>query len=92
MTPLPEGDPGNRAGSGGAFRFQSSALIALQEVGEAFLVSLFEHANLFAIHTKCITIMPKDVQLARCIRGIFKTNDIMETCLIFNGSLCDAWL
>ena len=46
-------------------RFQSSALMALQEVGEAFLVWLFEQANLCAIHAKCVTVMPKDKQLVR---------------------------
>ena len=43
--------------------------MALQEVGEAFLVCLFKQANLCAIHAKCITVMFKDVQLARQIRG-----------------------
>ena len=42
---------------------------ALQEVREIFLVGLLEQANLCVIHAKCITIMPKDIQLARRIRG-----------------------
>ena len=50
-------------------RFQSSAIGALQEACEAYLVGLFENANLCAIHAKRITIMPKDIQLARRIRG-----------------------
>lgn len=50
-------------------RFQSSALVALQEASEAYLVSLFEDTNLCAIHAKRITIQPKDMQLARRIRG-----------------------
>jgi len=50
-------------------RFQSSAVMALQEATEAYLVGLFEDTNLCAIHAKRVTIMPKDVQLARCIRG-----------------------
>lgn len=50
-------------------RFQSSAISALQESSEAYLVSLFEDTNLCAIHAKRVTIMPKDVQLARRIRG-----------------------
>jgi histone H3 len=50
-------------------RFQSSALSALQEAGEAYLVSLFEDANLCALHCKRVTIMPKDIDLARRIRG-----------------------
>ncbi|KFM67991.1 Histone H3.1, partial [Stegodyphus mimosarum] len=50
-------------------RFQSSAVMAMQEACEAYLVGLFEDCNLCAIHAKRITIMPKDVQLARRIRG-----------------------
>ena len=50
-------------------RFQSSAVIALQEASESYLVSLFEDTNLCAIHAKRVTIMPKDMQLARRIRG-----------------------
>ena len=50
-------------------RFQASALMALQEAAEAFLIGLFEDTNLCAIHAKRVTIMPKDIQLARRIRG-----------------------
>ena len=50
-------------------RFQSHAVLALQEASEAYLVSLFEDANVCAIHAKRVTIMPKDIQLARRIRG-----------------------
>ncbi|KAH0546877.1 hypothetical protein KQX54_015734 [Cotesia glomerata] len=50
-------------------RFQSSAVMALQEASEAYLVGLFEDTNLCAIHSKRVTIMPKDIQLARRIRG-----------------------
>ena len=50
-------------------RFQSSAIIALQEACEAYIISLFEDTNLCAIHAKRVTIMPKDMQLARRIRG-----------------------
>jgi histone H3 len=66
-------------------RFQSSAIGALQEASEAYLVSLFEDselsltfhradeadhtANLAAIHAKRVTIQPKDLQLARRLRG-----------------------
>lgn len=50
-------------------RFQSQAVLALQEAAEAYLVGLFEDTNLCAIHAKRVTIMPKDVQLARRIRG-----------------------
>jgi len=51
------------------FRWQGTALLALQEATEAHLVSLFEDANLCAIHGKRVTIMPKDLHLARRIRG-----------------------
>lgn len=50
-------------------RWQSAAILALQEAAEAFLVHLFEDANLLAIHAKRVTIMQKDIQLARRIRG-----------------------
>ena len=50
-------------------RFQAQAIAALQEAAEAYLIGLFEDTNLCAIHTKCVTIMPKDIQLARRIRG-----------------------
>ena len=50
-------------------RFRGSAISALQEAAEAYLVGLFEDTNLCAIHAKRITIMPRDIQLARRIRG-----------------------
>ena len=50
-------------------RFQSSSVMALQEASEAYLVGLFEDSNLCAIHAKRVTIMPKDMQLAKRIRG-----------------------
>ena len=50
-------------------RFQTQAVLALQEATEAFLIGLFEDTNLCAIHAKRVTIMPKDMQLARRIRG-----------------------
>ena len=53
----------------GQVNFTSGAILALQEVAEAYLVGLFEDTNLCAIHAKRITIMPKDIQLARHIRG-----------------------
>lgn len=54
---------------GEEFRWQSQAIQALQEAAEAFLVHLFEDVNLCAIHAKRVTIMQKDIQLARRIRG-----------------------
>ena len=50
-------------------RFQSTAVLALQEAAEMYLIGLFEDTNLCAIHAKRVTIMPKDIQLARRIRG-----------------------
>jgi len=50
-------------------RFQSTAVEALQEAAEAYLVGVFEDSNLCAIHAKRVTIMPKDIQLARRVRG-----------------------
>ena len=37
---------------------------------QAYLVALFEDANLCAIHGKRVTIMVKDIQLARRVRGL----------------------
>ena len=50
-------------------RFQSSAVMALQEACEAYLVGVFEDTNLCAIHAKRVTIMTRDLQLAKRIRG-----------------------
>ncbi|RCK58067.1 histone H3-like centromeric protein CSE4 [Candida viswanathii] len=50
-------------------RWQSNAILALQEALESFLVHLLEDTNLCAIHAKRVTIMQKDLQLARRIRG-----------------------
>ena len=55
--------------SSGGYRFQVAAFVALQEAAEAYLVGLFEDTQLSAIHAKRVTIMPKDMQLARRIRG-----------------------
>ncbi|KAJ6439972.1 histone H3-like centromeric protein A [Purpureocillium lavendulum] len=56
---------------GREFRWQSQAIQALQEAAEAFMVHLFEDAQLCAVHAKRVTIMQKDIQLARRIRGIW---------------------
>ena len=50
-------------------RFQSAVILCLQEATEAYLVGLLDDANLCAIHARRVTIMPKDIQLARRIRG-----------------------
>lgn len=50
-------------------RFQATAITALQEAAESYLVGIFEDTNLCGIHAKRVTIMPKDLQLARRVRG-----------------------
>jgi histone H3 len=50
-------------------RFQHTAVLALQEAAESYLVGLFEDTNQCAIHAKRVTIQPKDIALARRIRG-----------------------
>ncbi|KAF7372260.1 histone H3 [Mycena venus] len=50
-------------------RFQSSALRVLQEAAEAYLVNVFEDTNLAAIHAKRVTVQPRDLALARRLRG-----------------------
>ena len=54
---------------GHEYRWQATALEALQHAAEAHLVNLFEDANLCAIHAKRVTIMRRDIQLARRIKG-----------------------
>ena len=60
--------PGARVGTEG-YRWQSGALNALQEAAEDYLVRLFEDSNLCALHARRVTNFPKDIQLARRIRG-----------------------
>ena len=50
-------------------RFQTQAILALQEAAESYIVKLFEDTNLCAIHAKRVTIMAKDMILAKRIRG-----------------------
>ena len=50
-------------------RFQSTAIAALHEAAENFIVGLFEDINLLAIHAKRVTVMPRDIRLALRIRG-----------------------
>lgn len=53
----------------GDLRFQTSAILAIQTAAEEFLTDLFGDTNLCAIHAKRVTIFPKDMQLARRLRG-----------------------
>jgi histone H3 len=79
-------------------RFQSSAVLALQEAAEAYLVSLFEDTNLCAIHARRVTIMTKDLQLARRIRGdrfwyvaLLRLNSCTSFPLT-SGNCCIIWI
>ena len=49
------------------YRFQSTALLALQTAAEDFLVQMFEQVNYIAIHGKRVTVQAKDIQLWRRI-------------------------
>ena len=60
---------GNIWGIQNDLRIQAVAVWGLQEVAEAYLVGLFEDSNLCAIHAKQVTIMPRDIHLARRIHG-----------------------
>ncbi|KAJ1360852.1 centromeric DNA-binding histone H3-like protein cse4 [Parelaphostrongylus tenuis] len=53
----------------GEFTWQANALLALQEATEVYLACLFDDTNLAAIHARRITIMPRDMQLVRRLRG-----------------------
>jgi histone H3 len=50
-------------------RFQSTAIMAIQAATEAYIIGLFQDTNLCALHARRVTILPKDMQLARRIRG-----------------------
>lgn len=52
-------------------RCESTAILALQEATEAYIVGFFEDMNLCAFHAKRVTIMPQDLKLARRIRNDF---------------------
>ena len=52
-------------------RFEDDAVLALKEAAEAYLVGLFEETNLNAIRENRLTVTPRDIQLARRIRGDF---------------------
>merc|ERR1712080_349797 len=71
-------------------RFQSSAVMALQEASEAYLVGLFEDTNLCAIHAKRVTIMPRDIQLARrTVEKEHKTSILFKKIGPFQGHYFD---
>ena len=67
-------------------RFQSAAVLCLQEATEAYLVGLLDDANLCAIRARRVTIMPKDIQLARRIReSVRKVSPQKHTSRSFSG-------
>lgn len=49
--------------------WKSSALDALQEAAEAYIVGVLQDANLCAVHAKRVTLMPDDIWLALRLRG-----------------------
>ncbi len=53
----------------GDLRFSAAALDCIHEAAEAFMVELFEDSNLVAIHSKRVTIQPRDMQLVKNLRG-----------------------
>ena len=55
--------------NGGKFRWQATALFALQQAAESYLVAYLCDTNLLAIHAKRFTIMPRDMQLVQHMRG-----------------------
>jgi len=59
-------------------RWQLVAIVALQEATEAYLTGFFEDTNLLAIHAKRQTILPRDMRLARRIRGEINSIDISK--------------
>lgn len=50
-------------------RFQESALAAIQEAAEAYMVGLFADTQLCAIHAHRVMVQSSDLSLARRIRG-----------------------
>ena len=54
----------------GGVRFESQALLALQEAGEQYLVGLFEDASFCAVHGRRVTLQPRDLHLSNRMRGV----------------------
>ena len=50
-------------------RFQASAVLAIQDATEAYMVGLLGDSNLCAIHAKRVTLFSRDLKLARRLRG-----------------------
>jgi histone H3 len=58
-------------------RMQSTALLALQEAAEMYLVRYFEDCNTCALHAKRVTIFPRDMFLVGCLRG----QEVINACI-----------
>ncbi|KAJ1355243.1 centromeric DNA-binding histone H3-like protein cse4 [Parelaphostrongylus tenuis] len=69
----------------GEFTWQANALLALQEATEVYLACLFDDTNLAAIHARRITIMPRDMQLVRRLRG--ENSTMSATSELYYGNL-----
>ena len=66
---IPKPDGKHKKDTYSDLRFTSTCMLALQEASESYLHGLFADSNMLAIHAKRVTIFPKDIQLARRIRG-----------------------
>ena len=53
-------------------RIQSMALLALQDAAETYIIQLFEDSMLCALHAKRVTLMVRDIHLARRLRLRFE--------------------
>ena len=60
-------------------RFQSTAILALQEASEFFLVRMFEDVNVCCLHAGRVTIQPKDIWLwNRLVGGDFVSKSMIQ--------------
>ena len=50
-------------------RWAKGGIEALHEAAENYLVGLLTDANILAIHARRVMVQPRDIQLARRIRG-----------------------
>ena len=74
-------------------RFQSTAIATLLEAVENFIVGLFEDVNLLAVHSKRVTVMPRDIRLVLRIRGNHcegANKKMFSMLLVYNNMLLDV--
>ena len=57
-------------GLGYSLRFQSTALLALQEGSEAYLVNMFSQCNDICLHGNRVTLQVKDIRLWKRLHNI----------------------